>query len=233
MAIRQKHIVIVEDEEEIRELIRFHLMREGYEVDGAESGERGLRLVTRKLPDLVVLDLMLPDVDGLTICRQLKTNSDTRHIPVVMLTARGDDADVVAGLELGADDYITKPFSPRVLVARIRAALRRGAATVRSDGESVLHRGPWVLHAGRHELTVGGRAIPATPTEFRILQTLMSRPGWVFSREQIADTVHGGELVATERTIDVHIASLRKKLGDDARAVQTVRGVGYRFREDA
>ncbi len=232
MIQNSKQIVIVEDEEEIRELIEFHLQRDGFTVLCAESGEQGLRLIRRKHPDLVVLDLMLPDVDGLTICRKLKSDSETRAIPVVMLTARSEEADMVAGLELGADDYITKPFSPRVLIARIRATLR-SYDTTPHDYQSVIRRNDWTLHPGRHEITYQDRAINATPTEFRILQTLMLRPGWVFSRDQIADAIHGGELVATERTIDVHIASLRKKLGDASRWIETVRGVGYRFREEA
>jgi len=221
---------MVEDEQEIQELVRYHLEREGYEVTCTQSGEHALRLIARKLPALVILDLMLPDVDGLTICRQLKAARETRDIPIIMLTARTEDAAIVTGLELGADDYITKPFSPRVLVARIRTVLRRHVAHEPDEG-SVIRRHDWRIHPRRHEITFQDRPINATPTEFRILQTLMLRPGWVFSRDQIADAIHDGELVVTERSIDVHIASLRKKLGDGARWIETVRGVGYRFRE--
>ncbi len=222
--------MIVEDEEEILELVRFHLEREGYEVACADSGQRALRLIRRENPDLVVLDLMLPDLDGLTICRQLKSDPQTAGLAIIMLTARSDEADMVAGLELGADDYVTKPFSPRVLIARVRAVLRRDERPVASEA-SVLRRSGWLLHPGRHEVAFEGNPISVTPTEFRILQTLMLRPGWVFSRDQIADAIYDGELVSETRTIDVHIASLRKKLGDAAHWIETVRGIGYRFKE--
>lgn len=230
MSRKPKRIAVVEDELEIEELLRFHLEREGYEVHSFDSGEKALRLIPRIRPDLVVLDLMLPDVDGLEICRQLRLDKATRSIPVVMLTARGEESDVVVGLELGADDYVTKPFSPRVLVARLRAVLRR-AEDASSDTGAVLTRHELMLHPGRHEVRHGDKRVPVTPTEFRILQTLMMRPGWVLGRDQIADEIHDGDVAVTVRSIDVHIVSLRKKLGAAGELIETVRGVGYRFRE--
>ncbi len=226
----RKRIFIVEDEEEIQELIRYNLTKEGFVVLSTDSGEEALRTIPRERPDLVVLDLMLPGVDGLEVCRSLKREPSTRDIPVIMLTAKSEDADVVAGLELGADDYITKPFSPRVLTARVRTALRR-ATPQHTTETSVVRRHNILIHPGRHEVLVDDEQVSLTPTEFRVLQTLALRPGWVFTRSQIADSVHGGELVVTERSVDVHIVGLRKKLGDASQWIETVRGVGYRFKE--
>ncbi len=226
----RKRIFIVEDEEEIQELVRYNLTKEGFIVYCSDSGEEALRKIPRERPDLVVLDLMLPGVDGLEVCRALKSEPSTRDIPVVVLTAKGEEADVVTGLELGADDYITKPFSPRVLTARIRAALRR-STTQRPTEMTVIRTHNILIHPGRHEVLVDEQQISLTPTEFRVLQTLAMRPGWVFTRSQIADSVHGGELVVTERSVDVHIVGLRKKLGDASQWIETVRGVGYRFKE--
>jgi two-component system phosphate regulon response regulator PhoB len=226
----RKRVFIVEDEEEIQELIRYNLTKEGFVVSCSDSGEDALRKIPRERPDVVVLDLMLPGVDGLEVCRTLKSDGSTRDIPVVILTAKGEEADVVTGLELGADDYVTKPFSPRVLTARIRAALRR-STTQRPSESSVIRAHNIVIHPGRHEVLVEDEQVSLTPTEFRVLQTLALRPGWVFTRSQIADSVHGGELVVTERSVDVHIVGLRKKLGDASQWIETVRGVGYRFKE--
>ncbi len=226
----RKRIFIVEDEEEIRELVRYNLTKEGFVVLGTDSGEEALRKIPRERPDLVVLDLMLPGVDGLEVCRALKSDPTTRDIPVVVLTAKGEEADVVTGLELGADDYITKPFSPRVLTARIRAALRR-STTQRPTEMTVIRSHNILIHPGRHEVLVDDQQVSLTKTEFRVLQTLAMRPGWVFTRSQIADSVHGGELVVTERSVDVQIVGLRKKLGDASQWIETVRGVGYRFKE--
>jgi len=226
----RKRIFVVEDEEEIQELVRYNLAKEGFVVSCVDSGEEALRKIPRERPDLIVLDLMLPGVDGLEVCRSLKGDSSTRDIPIVILTAKGEEADVVTGLELGADDYVTKPFSPRVLTARIRAALRRDTMRRPGDG-SVIRNHNIVIHPGRHEVRVDDQLVSLTPTEFRVLHTLALRPGWVFSRGQIADSVHGGELIVTERSVDVHIVGLRKKLGDAGRWIETVRGVGYRFKE--
>jgi two-component system phosphate regulon response regulator PhoB len=226
----RKRIFIVEDEEEIHELIRYNLTKEGFSVAGTDSGESALREIARDPPDLVVLDLMLPGVDGMEVCRTLKRESTTRDIPIIILTAKSEETDVVAGLELGADDYITKPFSPRVLTARVRAALRR-TSTAKETEDAVIRTHNMVIHPGRHEVLVDDEPVNLTPTEFRVLQTLANRPGWVFTRKQIADAVHGGELIVTERSVDVHIVGLRKKLGDASQWIETVRGVGYRFKE--
>ncbi len=225
-------VVVVEDEEEIQELVRHHLQRDGYQVRMAFTGEEGLALIRSLKPTLVLLDLMLPGIDGLTVCGNLKRDPDTREIPVVILTARGEDADIVAGLELGADDYVTKPFSPRVLVARLRSVLRRRTIPPPTEDE-VLRRGPFLVDPGRHEVRLEDRVVPLTATEFRILATLMRRAGWVFSRDQIIQHVHGADYPVTDRSIDVQMVALRRKLGHAGEWLETVRGVGYRFRDRA
>lgn len=223
-------ILAAEDELEIQELLRYNLSKEGFEVITVGTGEQALSAIQERVVDLILLDLMLPGMDGLTVCKRLKGDPATQTIPVIMLTAKGEEADVVAGLELGADDYIPKPFSPRVLLARIRAVLRR------SQIDDADHQGPIriheiVIHPGRHEVTIAGESVLLTPTEFRVLQFLAARPGWVFTRSQIADAVHGEENVVTDRSVDVQIVGLRKKMGETGRYIETVRGVGYRFRE--
>ncbi len=226
----RENILVVEDEREIQELIRYNLAREGYRVQCVGSGEDALRAVRSAATDLVVLDLMLPGVDGLEVCRRLKAEPETRRLAVVMLTAKGEEADVVTGLELGADDYIPKPFSPRILLARIRAVLRR--ASERPPDESIpVNVGELVIHPGRHEVLVQGSLVKLTPTEFRVLHFLAGRPGWVFTRYQIADAVHEGDSLVTDRAVDVQIVGLRKKLGPLGDRIETVRGVGYRFRD--
>jgi len=220
----------VDDEEDILELIRYNLGREGFQVTCAATGEDGLKAARNKLPDLVILDLMLPGVDGLEVCKQLKADPRTGNIPIVMLTAKSEEPDVVAGLELGADDYITKPFSPRVLVARVKSVLRRKKA--QSDEETaILKIHDLVIHPGRHEVIVRGKPVELTFTEFRILYTLAKRPGWVFSRYQIVDAVRGDDYPVTDRSVDVQIVSLRRKLGPSGKLIETVRGVGYKFRD--
>jgi two-component system phosphate regulon response regulator PhoB len=223
-------ILVVEDEPEILELVRYNLEKQGYRVACAASGEEALRMVRAEVPDLIVLDLMLPGVDGMEVCRNLKRQSATEAVPIVMLTAKGDETDVVAGLELGADDYVTKPFSPRVLVARLRAVLRRKAAEPIAETAAIrIH--DLVIDPGRHEVLVRGKPVELTATEFRVLHVLAQRPGWVFTRYQIAGSIHGGDLIVTDRSIDVQIVGLRKKLGSAGRCIETVRGVGYRFKE--
>jgi two-component system phosphate regulon response regulator PhoB len=224
------NILVIEDEEDILELVRYNLAKEGYEVICATTGEEGLGVARSKLPTLVVLDLMLPSVDGLEVCRLLKTDSKTRHIPIVILTARSEEVDIVTGLELGADDYITKPFSPKVLVARVRTVLRRIMKEPMSETDTVkIH--DVVIHPGRHEVLVEGVPVELTYTEFGILHFLARHPGWVFTRSQIVDAVKGDDYPVTDRSVDVQIVGLRKKLGPHGRYIETVRGIGYRLRE--
>jgi len=225
-----KKVLVVDDEEDILELLKFNLSREGFHVTCATTGENALKAVPAEVPDLIVLDLMLPGIDGLEVTRQLKNNDNTKKIPIVMLTAKGEEADIVAGLELGADDYITKPFSPRVLVARVRAVLRREEKDI-SDEKSVLRVHDIVIHPGRREVLVEGQPVKLTFTEFGILNYLARRPGWVFTRSQIVDAVRGDDYFVTDRSVDVQIVGLRKKLGSAGKCIDTVRGVGYRFRE--
>jgi two-component system phosphate regulon response regulator PhoB len=223
-------ILVVEDEDDILELISYNLAKEGYQVTGVPTGEDTLKRVRSELPDLVVLDLMLPGVDGLEVCKLLKNDPKTRHVPIVMLTAKGEEADIVTGLELGADDYITKPFSPRVLIARVRAVLRRGkAGDTAADGVVRVH--DMVIHPGRREVLLANKPLELTFTEFHILHFLARKPGWVFTRNQIVEAVRGDDYHVTERSVDVQIVSLRKKLGEQSHYLETVRGVGYRFKE--
>jgi len=226
----KERILVVDDEEDILELVRFNLLREGYDVRAADSGEKAVDLTQKELPHLIILDLMLPGIDGLEVTRILKSNSETRQIPIVMLTAKGEEPDVVAGLELGADDYVTKPFSPRILLARVRAVLRRKQEEAQETSDVVKIRN-LLIHPGRREVLVDGKTVPLTFTEFGILNYLVRRPGWVFTRSQIVDTVRGTDYFVTDRSVDVQIAGLRKKLGPSGRFIETVRGVGYRFKE--
>jgi two-component system, OmpR family, alkaline phosphatase synthesis response regulator PhoP len=223
-------VLVVEDEEDILELLRFNLAKEGFSVSCAATGEDALKLARAEAPDLLLLDLMLPGIDGLQVAKRLKEDPATRNIPIVMLTAKGEEADIVAGLELGADDYITKPFSKKVLVARLRAVLRR-KGTEAPDEESLLAFHDLSIHPGRREVLVKGRPVQLTYTEFGILHLLARRPGWVFTRNQIVDAVKGDDYFVTDRAVDVQIVGLRKKLGPASKVVETVRGVGYRFRE--
>ena len=226
----KENILVVDDEEDILELIRFNLVREGYKVLTAPSGEEALSIAQSEMPSLMVLDLMLPGIDGLEVTRVLKNDSKTKDIPIVMLTAKGEEADIVTGLELGADDYITKPFSPRVLVARVRAVLRRQLKEYREE-TPVLRIHDMVIHPGRHEVLINGKPVQLTLTEFGILEYLARRPGWVFTRSQIVDAVKGEDYYVTDRSVDVQIVGLRKKLGPAGSYIETVRGVGYRFKE--
>ena len=226
----KEKILVVDDEEDILELIHYNLAREGYQVTGVPSGEQALKTVHYDVPDLILLDLMLPGIDGLEVARRLKANPRTRTTPLVMITAKGEEADVVTGLELGADDYLTKPFSPRILVARIKAVLRRKAA-VSEDPQRVITINEMVIHPGRRSLTINDQPVDLTYTEFQVLHFLASRPGWVFTRSQIVDAVRGEDYPVTDRAVDVQIVGLRKKLGPAGKAIETVRGVGYRFKE--
>ncbi len=226
----REQILVVDDEEDILELVRFNLSKEGYQVLCAATGEKAVEIARAELPDLMVLDLMLPGMDGLEVTKFLKNNPETQHIPIVMLTAKGEESDVVTGLELGADDYVTKPFSPRILLARVKAVLRR-KATESTDGSEVVKIHNLVIHPGRREVRVDGKPVDLTFTEFGILRYLVRRPGWVFTRSQIVDAVRGTDYFVTDRSVDVQIVGLRKKLGSAGKYIETVRGVGYRFKE--
>jgi two-component system alkaline phosphatase synthesis response regulator PhoP len=225
-----ERILVVDDEEDIQELVRYNLERNGYEVSCVSSGEEAIEGIRSFKPDLVVLDLMLPGIDGFDVCKILKNDPKTERLPIVMLTAKGEESDVVTGLELGAEDYIVKPFSPQVLLARVRAVLRRVAHEPVDEG-SVIEIKDLVIHPGKREVLVKGKQIELTSTEFGILHYLARRPGWVFTRQQIIDAARGDDYPVTDRSVDVHIVGLRKKLGALGNYVETVRGVGYRFRE--
>lgn len=223
-------ILVVDDEEDILELVRYHLSREGYEVRCAETGEEAWRKVKSHHVDLMVIDLMLPGIDGLELTRKLKNDPKARQIPVVMLSAKGEEADIVTGLELGADDYVTKPFSPRVLLARVRAVFRRRSVSTETEDE-MIHIHGLLIDRGRRSLAIDDEPVDLTYTEFQVLALLASRPGWVFTRSQIVDAVRGDDYPVTDRSVDVQIVGLRKKLGERGHLVETVRGVGYRFTE--
>ncbi len=223
-------ILVVDDEEDILELVSYNLAKEGYKIEKADSGEKAIAAAKSVVPNLILLDIMLPNIDGLEVCRRLKADTKTRHIPIVMLSAKGEDADIVSGLELGAEDYITKPFSPRVLIARVRAILRRKKPS-ETDAESALQLYDMVINPSRHEVLINGEPIDLTASEFGILNFMARRPGWVFTRNQIISAVKGSDYPVTDRSVDVQIVGLRKKLGSAGEYIETVRGVGYRFKE--
>ena len=221
-------ILAVDDEEDILELIRFNLLREGFGILTTASGEAALKLVKSTAVDLIVLDLMLPGMDGLEVTRRVKADDGLRRVPIVILSAKGEEADIVAGLELGADDYVVKPFSPRVLLARVKAVLRRQTVEAESPEQLVrIHR--LIIDPLRRHVRAGDRDVELTFTEFQLLYFLAKRPGWVFTRSRIVDAVKGDDYPVTDRSVDVQIVGLRKKLGVFARCIETVRGVGYRF----
>lgn len=223
-------LLIVEDEQDLLELLRYNLDREGFEVFTAETGEDGLDVLRKRRPNLIVLDLMLPGMDGLEVCRTVREDPQLRATPIIMLTAKGEESDIVRGLEMGADDYVTKPFSPRVLMARIQSVLRRSAAAAPTAGARVSVANV-TLDPERHEVTVDGGPVELTATEFKLLQLLLKRPGRVYTRQQIIEGVHEGFAAVTDRSVDVQVVALRKKLGSAGRRIETVRGVGYRFKE--
>ncbi len=222
-------IAVVDDEPDILDLVSLHLSKAGFAVRTFKDAGSFQKVLASSLPDLVVLDLMLPDADGIDVCKDLKADPRTAHVPVVILTARGEELDRVLGLEIGADDYVTKPFSPKELVARVKAVLRRSEQ--RHVGEVVELPQGVVIDPNRFEVTVGGRKTDLTTTEFKILTILAERPGWVFSRDEILSRLWGDEKAVLDRTIDVHITNLRKKLGKSASLIENVRGVGYKLRD--
>jgi two-component system phosphate regulon response regulator PhoB len=227
------NILIVEDDEDIQQLVSYNLIKAGFHVMCADTGEEGLQKLQPGGIDCILLDLMLPGMSGLEVCRSIKKNQSSNDIPILMLTAKGEEDDVVSGLECGADDYVTKPFSPKVLIARVKALLRRKfdqlADSPMEKKEMIILHG-LEIHPGRHEVKLHGEALQLTMTEFGVLLLLASKPGWVYSRQQIIDSVRGYDFLVTPRAIDVQIFGLRKKMGDAGCCIETVRGVGYRFK---
>jgi len=227
---KKERILVVDDEEDILELVRYNLAGEGFEVICADTGEQALKVAGSEQPDLIVLDLMLPGINGIEVAKALKSDDRTSDIPIIMLTAKGEEADVVLGLETGADDYVTKPFSPQILNARAKAVIRRTVADA-IDASSVIRIQDLTIDPGRRKTMIKGKEIELSYTEFQILLFLSRRPGWVFTRSQIVDAVRGDNYPVTDRSVDVQIVGLRKKLGSCGSYIQTVRGVGYRFKE--
>ncbi len=225
-------ILIVEDDENIQQLVGYNLVKAGFQVLYADNGEQALALVFREKPDLVILDIMLPGLDGREVCKNLRQDPRSRRLPIIMLTARSAEDEVSAGLDLGADDYITKPFSPKILVSRIKSALRRTRDREGPEGEAggLLRLREIVIDPHRYEVLVKGEPVALTLSEFGILELLARRPGWVFSRQQIIDAVRGYDYAITPRAVDVQVFGLRKKLGEAGGSIETVRGVGYRLK---
>ncbi|HER20273.1 MAG TPA: response regulator [Chromatiales bacterium] len=229
--MKTEKIVVIEDEADILEVIEYNLRREGFDVIASQSGEDGLEKIEKASPDLILLDLMLPEIDGIELCRRLKSDPLTATIPVIMVTAKGEESDVVLGLGVGADDYVTKPFSPKELIARVKAVLRRGQLRDDSDRKGRIVRDGIVVDVKRHDVKVDGESVSFTATELRLLHFLASHPGRVFTRDHLLSRVIGEDAIVIDRNIDVHIRAIRKKLGDYRELIETVRGVGYRFRE--
>jgi two-component system alkaline phosphatase synthesis response regulator PhoP len=226
----KRKILVVDDEPDIVEVVRYNLTKEGYEVNSASNGDEGLERTKRFLPDLLILDLMLPGLHGLDVCKLIKGDPDLRDIFILILSAKGEESDVIKGLDSGADDYLPKPFSPKVLLARVRSLLRRSGVTVDEERSTVEIEG-LLLDPNRHEFFVDGAAVELTSTEFKIIELLMRKVGWVFTRSKIVDEVHGEDYPVTDRSIDVQMVGLRRKLGRFGPYIETVRGVGYRFKD--
>jgi two-component system phosphate regulon response regulator PhoB len=224
-----KTILVIDDEPDLLELVRVNLDQSGYDVETAADGRQALAALRRRRPDLVVLDLMLPDISGTDLCRQLRADPEWADLPIIMLTAKADEVDRVVGFELGADDYVTKPFSPRELTLRVNAVLRRRASAARAG--SLLEQASLRLDPDRHRCYVGGQEVTLTAKEFDLLRCLMSRPGRVLTRDVLLEQVWGADIAVTSRTIDTHLKRLREKLGEAGNLIETVRGVGYRFAE--
>ena len=226
-----KKIVIIEDEPDILEVLSYNLKREGFEVLSATNGTEGLALVSKEIPDLILLDLMLPGMDGIEICSTIKNAPPTKNALIIMVTAKGEESDIVLGLGVGADDYITKPFSPKELVARVKAVLRRGVLLDTSEQKEKVEVGALSIDTNKYEVSVSGKNVRLTATEFRLLRYLASHPGRVFSREQLLSRAMGDDVVVVDRNIDVHIRGIRKKMDIEPSMIETIRGVGYRLRE--
>lgn len=231
MPITKPRILIIEDESDIIELLQYNLEREGFQVFSARNGDRGVVEANLRKPHLILLDLMLPGQDGLQVCQQIRQRSELSKTPIIMLTAKGEESDKVLGLGLGADDYVTKPFSPKELIARIKAVLRRGGPAVAESGQNRIEFGPVVLDPARHEVLLREKQISLTAAEFKILKALLSSPGRVFTRDQLLEKLTGGGSFVLDRNIDVHIGMIRKKLGDDGKLISTIRGVGYKVQD--
>ncbi len=226
---RKQRILVIDDERDLVELIRLNLQRNGYEVLYAHDGKVGLEIARKHLPDLIILDLMMPGLTGQEVATRLKGDSQTAAIPLLMLTARSEETDIIVGLSLGADDYVSKPFSMKVLLARVAAVLRRKSSV--EQAQPILNTGPMVIDQARHEITIKGKPINLTPTEFKLLTALANARGRVLSRDQLTDRVMGNGVFVTDRAIDVHVTAVRRKLGEFQWMVHTVRGVGYRLLE--
>ncbi|HZL86534.1 MAG TPA: response regulator transcription factor [Candidatus Krumholzibacteria bacterium] len=226
---RRTKVLIIDDEPDIVEFIEYNLRREQFDTRRASDGPAALRQAREEQPDIVLLDLMLPGIDGLEVCRQLRQSPETAHIPIIMLTAKGEEADVVSGLEVGADDYVPKPFSMRLLLARMRAVLRRQGRSDQ-DGPSVTHVGELHIDDERHQVTLRGRELQFTLTEYKLLRFLARNAGRAYTRSQILGNIQDEHVLVVDRAIDVHVAALRRKLGEAANIIETVRGVGYRFK---
>jgi len=221
-------IAVIDDEPDILELVSLHLTKSNFKVKGFLNAESFFKFLSSRMPDLIILDLMLPDSDGIEICKYLKSKEDLKFIPIIMLTARASETDKVLGLELGADDYVTKPFSPRELVARVKAVLRR---KTQDSGKKIKIGDILLIDLNKFQVFVENKKIDLTPTEFRILKILASKKGWVFTRDQILDHLWGQEKAVLDRTIDVHIKNLREKLGKAAKFIKNIRGIGYKIEE--
>tara|TARA_B100001540_G_scaffold312377_1_gene333385 strand:+ start:24 stop:725 length:702 start_codon:yes stop_codon:yes gene_type:complete len=229
---KTKNILIVDDEKDILELIKFNISNNGYKCFCAEDGEVAVKLAKNKIPDLIILDLMLPGIDGLDVCRILKNNKETKNIPILMLTAKTSDENIIEGLEAGADDYVTKPFSIKVLLARVENLLRRNY-NLKRENSNVLSYENLKIHIGERTVSVNKKNIDLTYMEFQILYELASHPNWVYTRAQLIDKIRGDDYPVTDRSIDFQIVGLRKKLGEANKYIKTVRSVGYRFLDES
>jgi len=232
--LKKKTILVVEDDEDIQQLVGYNLIKAGFLVEYGDSGEQALEKIRNQTPDIMLLDLMLPSMDGTELCRIIRSDSRLSELPIIMLTAKGEESDIISGLDHGADDYVTKPFSPKILISRVKAVLRRKAkdsVPQPSGPGDVIKIDDLVIDPGRYEVRIAGKPVSLTPTEFGILQLLTKKAGWVFTRQQIIDEVRGYDYLVTPRTIDVQMFSLRKKLCAVGKKIETVRGIGYRFND--